>query len=192
MPYSMCGIQYVQELQQTLVSNFLFDWNGHWTHIYRTPLLLYKNETLPSNCESSFEYFLQGVSCNNHNECRVDYRNHLSNTWMPIRDNTQLIHIIYKASHILKKIFYETSLSLSMTEKTTESIWFSVSCATVDSITPPYLLLRNVPSTTFSFLKNQLSKHHMIQRSTGTSYFHRATMSSCFWDSQLQTYTSTH
>ena len=158
MPYSMCEIQYVQELQRPLVPNILFDWNGHWTHIYRTPLLLYKNETLPSNCESSFEYFLQGVSCNNHNECRVDYRNHLSNTWMPIRDNTQLIHIIYKASHILKKIFYETSLSLSTTQNSIENIWFSASCATADSRTPPYLILRNVSSTTitFSFLEKPI------------------------------------
>ena len=37
--------------------------------------------------------------------CRVYSRNHLLNALMPLRDNAQLINIIYKSSHILKKIF---------------------------------------------------------------------------------------
>ena len=84
--------------------------------------------------------------------CRVDSWNHLSNTWMPIRDNAQLICILYEAFHILKKNSYEVSHSLSTTQKATGNTWFSASCATADNRTPPYLLLRNVPSTAITFL----------------------------------------
>ena len=38
----------------------------------------------------------------------------------------------------------------------------------------------------FSFLENQLSKQHMIHRSTGTSHFHRATMLSSFLDRKFK------
>ena len=36
---------------------------------------------------------------------RVDSQNHLSNTWMPSRNTSQLMSIVYKSSQILKKIF---------------------------------------------------------------------------------------
>ena len=127
--------------------------------------------------------------------CRVHSRNHFSNTWMPIRDNSQLISIIYKASHILKKLFIWGITSLV---HDTESHWKLKHSRHL--VPPPIAELLHTCSldmchqrlVLFSFLENQLSKKHMIQRSTGTFHFYRATMPSCILDWQLQAYTDTH
>ena len=185
MPFSMCEIQYVQEFQLPLVPNLLFDWNDHWFHIYRTPLLLYKIGHFLWIVKVISNSFSKVSHATTIMRCRVDSRNHLSNTWMPIIDNAQIISIIYKASHILKKYSYEASYSLSTTQKATGNIGFSISCATpiAKLLHTCSLEMCHQRLLLFSFLENQLSKQHMIQRSTGTSLFHWAIMLSFFLNS---------
>lgn len=74
--------------------------------------------------------------------CRVDYRNHILNTWMPIRNNAQLITIIYIPSHLFKIIYIWGITFLVHNIKETANIWFSASCAIVDNRNPSYFPLR--------------------------------------------------
>ena len=58
------------------------------------PLLLYKNGHYIQIVKVSFNIFPKMSHATTIMRCRVDSRNHLSNTWMSIRDNAQLISII--------------------------------------------------------------------------------------------------
>ena len=99
--------------------------------------------------------------------CRVDSQNHLSNTWMPIKDNAQLISIIYKASHILKKDIHMRHHIPCPRHRKPLEIYDSRHL-----VPPPIAELLHTFSLEmchqqlllFSFLENQLSKQHMIKK----------------------------